>query len=271
MSFDRTRVRQEDPIHALMPFLMDRRCDSTIMTTLNIPLEPIRSYLIRRRAEGRPLSHMALILAAMVRTFGKYPHLNRFIYDRKFYEHTDFAVSIMVLRKGADATMSKVYFDFDDDVFTVHRKLEEYVAANRKEGQANSTDRWTRALVSASGLACVVSGIVKFLDRKGLIPKGMIDASPFHASLVVSNLGSIHTPRIYHHLFEFGTASVFMAIGVEQYAPMKSKGGAVEMTRCIPLSFTIDERICSGVYFAKGFESLRTYLKNPELLEGGTS
>ena len=265
MSFDRRRVRQDDPIHALMPYLMDRRCDSTILVTLNIALDPIRAYLKRKRLENKALSHMALILAATLRTVREYPQLNRFIYNRKFYEHTDFGVSIMVLRKGADAGMSKVFFDFDDDVFTVHRKLEEYIVANRGD-VTNSTDSWTRMLVSTPGLAGLVSGIVKFLDRKGLAPKAIIDASPFHASMVLSNLGSIHTPRIYHHLFEFGTSSIFLAIGVEQYVPTKTREG-VEMLRCIPLSFTIDERICSGAYFAKGFERLRSYLKNPELLE----
>ena len=267
MGSDRRRVRQSDPIHALMPYLMDRRCDSTIMSTLHIPLDPIRSYLRRKRREGQAISHMALILAAIVRVIREFPEFNRFIYNRKYWEHNDFSVSIMVMRDGADATMSKVYFDFDDDIFTVHQKIEEYINANRSPVEINATDKWTRALISIPGLAAFVCGLIKRLDKYGLMPKVMVDASPFHASMAVSNLVSIHTPRGYHHLYEFGTISTFLVIGLEQYAPIKTRGG-LEMLRCIPLSFTIDERICSGVYFARGFERLCQYLEKPEQLEG---
>ena len=249
-----------------MPYLMDRRCDSTIMSTVNMPLDPIRSYLRHKRREGRAVSHMALILTAIVRTVRDFPDLNRFIYNRKYYQHTDFSVAIMVLRDGAEPTMSKIYFDANDDIFTVHRKIEGYINTNRTGEVTNSADAWSRFLVSIPGVAGLVCGIIKKLDKHGLMPRAMIEASPFHATMAISNLVSIHTPRAYHHLYEFGTMSIFMTIGLEQYLPVKTRHG-IEMTRCLPLSFTIDERICSGVYFALGFERLCHYLGKPEILE----
>ena len=35
----------------------------------------------------------------------------------------------------------------------------------------------------------------------------------------------------------------------------------------MPLGVTMDERICSGSYFAVAFRKMKYYLKNPELLE----
>jgi hypothetical protein len=197
----------------------------------------------------------------------EYPYFNRFIINRKFYEHTDFSVSVMVTRAGAEPTMSKVYFDFNDDVFTVHRKIEEYISANKVGPETNDADKVTRTLMSIPGLAAFASGLTKLLDKHGLAPRALIDASPFHASMAVSNLVSIQAPRVFHHLFEFGTISTFLTIGLEEFVPVKNRND-VEMVRCIPLSFNFDERICSGVYFAKAMEKLSSLLEKPELLEG---
>ena len=48
----------------------------------------------------------------------------------------------------------------------------------------------------------------------------------------------------------------------------KRKGEEVVFERCMPLGVVMDERICSGNYFATAFRKLKKYLANPELLEG---
>ena len=90
--------------------------------------------------------------------------------------------------------------------------------------------------------------------------------SPFHNSLCISNLASIRTNHIYHHCYEFGTTSVFITMGNLREVPRRS-GGEVVFERCIPLGVVMDERICSGSYFALAFRKIRKYLRNPELLE----
>ncbi|MBQ1989400.1 MAG: 2-oxoglutarate dehydrogenase, partial [Clostridia bacterium] len=47
----------------------------------------------------------------------------------------------------------------------------------------------------------------------------------------------------------------------------KKKGAEIIFERCIPLGVVMDERICSGSYFAHAFRKMKKYLKNPELLE----
>ncbi|MBR4427050.1 MAG: hypothetical protein IKS77_05055, partial [Spirochaetales bacterium] len=48
--------------------------------------------------------------------------------------------------------------------------------------------------------------------------------------------------------------------------PVKTKDGVVFKT-CIPLGVVMDERICSGHYFADAFKCMKGYLENPSLLE----
>ena len=47
----------------------------------------------------------------------------------------------------------------------------------------------------------------------------------------------------------------------------KRQGGEIIFERSIPLGIVMDERICSGSYFAMAFRKMKKYLKNPELLE----
>lgn len=44
-----------------------------------------------------------------------------------------------------------------------------------------------------------------FLDKINLLPKSIIDNSPFHSSIFVTNVGSIGLDTIYHHIYNFGT------------------------------------------------------------------
>ncbi len=55
-------------------------------------------------------------------------------------------------------------------------------------------------------------GLVKLMDRCGLLPRKIIDLSPFHTSLFITNLASINTEAIFHHCYEFGTTSVFVCM-----------------------------------------------------------
>jgi len=104
------------------------------------------------------------------------------------------------------------------------------------------------------------------LDRHGLLPKAIIDASPFHTSLVISNLASIRTNHIFHHVYEFGTTGILITMGNSREIP-KRVGGEIIHEKCMPLGIVMDERICSGSYFALAFRRMKKYLSNPSLLE----
>jgi hypothetical protein len=194
--------------------------------------------------------------------------MNRFVVGGKLYEHPEFSIAMMAMHAEDDeATMAKVAFSFDDDIFAVHQRIEQYIAESRAGSDISESDKITKRLLAIPGFGIFGAGILRFLDRHGLLPKSITDVSPFHSTMAVSNLASINTPNVFHHLFEVGTTSIFLTIGTEQYLPMRNRNEIV-MTRNIPLSFTFDERICSGTYFAACFARFSFYLSKPELLEG---
>jgi len=269
MRADGRRVKDIDPMNLIEPYIMDKRYDAMNMITLDIPIEPMQEYIKRRRREGRPVSHMALVLAAYLRAAWEFPRLNRFIVNKRIYERNEFCVAMVVLKPGDDdnATMSKIYFDMTDDIDTVQKKVENFVSENKVEESANSMDDLMYTLVRIPGLLNISIKLFKFMDKRGWLPKSLIDASPFHASMSLTNLASIRTNHIYHHVYEFGTTSVFVAMGNLRDTPFREKDEVV-FKRCLPLGVVMDERICSGSYFARAFSRFRKYLDDPTLLEG---
>ena len=265
---DGKRVRKADPMYTVVPYIMDKRNDAMNMITVDVPVEPIQDYINAKRKDGIRLNHMSVIMAAYLRTVYEFPLLNNFIVNKKIYKHNEFKVAMVVLKNLAtqEETMSKVKFELDDDIFEVNRKMTEYVEENRKTTTVNNTDKMIKFLVSLPGLLLVGVGLFKLLDRYGLLPKFITDLSPFHAAVTLTNLASIRTNHIYHHIYNFGTTSVFIAMGKNREVA-KRKNGEIVFEKCMPLGVVMDERICSGIYFAAAFRKFSNYLENPALLE----
>ncbi|MBR3486501.1 MAG: 2-oxo acid dehydrogenase subunit E2 [Clostridia bacterium] len=246
---------------------MAKRSDACNSIELNIPLEPMQNYLRDVRARGHNISHLALIIAAFLRTTAEYPFLNRFVVNKTIYARNEFAVGMVVLKPGQlDGTMNKMYFELEDDIFEVQKKVDAYVDENRGAGETNSTDKLISTLLKIPGLCRFGVCMFKLLDKWGLLPRSIIEASPFHTSFVISNLASIRTNHIFHHIYDFGTTSMILTMGNSREVP-KRVGGEIKFEKCMPFGLVMDERICSGSYYALAFRRLSEYLRDPKLLE----
>ncbi len=268
MRADGKRLRHTDPMYRVAAHIMDKRVDSMNMTTIDIPYEPMQEYINKKRKDGVRISHLALVIAAYIRTMAEYPQLNRFIVNKKVYTRNEIAIGMVVLKSGEDSngTMSKMYFDKTNTIFEVNNIINKYVEENRVNPENNGTEKIIKFLLSVPGLLRVGVNVLKWMDKHGLLPKFIIDMSPFHMSMGITNLASIRTNHIYHHCYEFGTTSIFLAMGNLREVP-KRKGDEITFVRSMPIGVVMDERVCSGSYFALAFKTLKKYLANPELLE----
>ncbi len=268
MRADGTRIKNADPMYTVAAYIMNKRVDSMNMITIDIPIEPIKEYLNKKRKQGVNISHMAVVMSAFIRTMRDYPELNRFVVNRKIYQRNEIAVGMVVLQPGENGhgTMSKMYFDENNTIYEVNDIINKYVEENRQTPKSNGTEKMIKFLLSMPGILPVGVALFKWLDNHGLLPKAIIDMSPFHMSFGITNLASIRTNHIYHHCYEFGTTSIFLAMGNLREVPHR-KGDEIVFEKCMPIGVTMDERIASGSYFATAFRKMRTYLRNPELLE----
>jgi hypothetical protein len=80
-------------------------------------------------------------------------------------------------------------------------------------------------------------------------------------------MGSINFPPIYHHIYNFGTCSGFIAYGPKYSERVLAKDGSVVERKYIDFKIVGDERICDGFGMASAWKELLRYIKHPELLE----
>jgi len=265
---DGKRLKHADPMYTVAAHVMSDRVDSMNMITIDIPLAPIQAYINNKRKDGVVISHMAVILAAFSQTVAEYPELNRFVVNSNIYARNEIAIGMVVLKNGSsgNGTMSKMYLKPDLNVFEVEEVIDKYIEENRNTPENNGTEKIIKVLLGIPGLLRIGVKAIKFMDKHSILPKAIIDMSPFHNTMVISNLASIRTNHIYHHVYDFGTTSIMMTMGNSREVA-KRRGEEIYFEKSMPIGVVMDERICSGSHFAVAFRKMKHLLKNPELLE----
>lgn len=269
MRKDGKRYKNEGLMYNIVPHIMPERNDALNSITVRLPYDSMHEYLIKKRKEGNAMSYMSLIIAGYVRLIAEFPFLNRFIVNRRFYSRNEISVAMVVLREDQRGeTMDKIKFEATDTIYDVNRKIMEFVEKNRAvEEETNGTDKIMKFLNKLSWLMRPAVSLLVWMDKHNILPKAVIEMSPFHESLVVSNLASIRTNHINHHIYNFGTVGAIITIGNTEEIPHYAKDGSIYLEKMIPLGVTMDERIGTGLQFAQAFKRLEKYMRNPELLE----
>ena len=132
---------------------MVERSDSMNMIELTVQQDPIRKYIRRKKDEGYTFSHLAVVLAAYIRTIADYPFLNRFVVNKTLYARKEVAIGMVVLKPGeTEGTMNKMFFKPEMTIFEIQKVLDDYINTNRGAGKTNSTDRLMAFMLSIPGL-----------------------------------------------------------------------------------------------------------------------
>lgn len=267
---DGKAIKNINPFFKVIPNVMMKRSDSQVFFKQNISLKGMDEYINKKSSEGIKVSYMEIFFAAIVRTIYERPSLNRFAINGVLYQRNKISISIAIkknLNDDGQETTVKLEFDGTENIFEVKEKLNSLIKNNKKMETENNTDSFAKLLNKMSyGSVRRIVKFLKFLDKHGILPKKIIDLSPFHTSTFVTNVGSIGIDSIYHHLYDFGTTSMFFSIGKKKKSYIYNED-EIEQDKCITVAFVGDERICDGYYYASSFKTLNKYLKKPELLE----
>ena len=268
MRQDGTRVKNLTPIMQALPYIMPRRFDAQNWASDYVDEEIMKQYIRQKRREGHSVTHMSVLAAAYYKAALEHPKVNYFVMNRKIYKRNHFCFSFVILKTRADGTPDettlKIFLEPEDTVFTISRKIKEHIDQNLQAAHNNRTDRFANFAFRVPGLARLVFGLAYHLDLHGLLPRKLIDLSPFHTSLFITNLASINTSYIFHHCYEFGTTSVFICMGKPVLDPLAGPGSR---KKPMPLGVVMDERVATGIEYSRFFAAFSRYLKNPEVLE----
>lgn len=273
---DATLIRDADPLHAFMPYLLLGRTDNEALLNDELDLSAVTEYL-EKKNEGSPdfkYTIFHVVLAALAKTIYLRPAMNRFMQGHRLYQRNDISFSFVVKRAFSDhaeeaLVIMKVREDSDlSPIEQVYTKVKREVQGIRKENSEGGTIKVINLLNRIPRpFLRVVAKILFWLEYHGWVPSALQKIDPYHATCFVSNLGSIKMTASYHHLIDWGTNSFFVIIGEKQWKPLFSRDGNYEMREMLPLGFTIDERIADGFYFANSVKILRYIFAHPEILD----
>ena len=265
-------IKNLEPMDQIMPYILKKRYDSMNMYEDTIACEPWDEYIKEKAEQGIKITYMDIFIAGIVRLMALRPHLNRFVMNGKIYARPKIWVSFVVhptLADGSVGTTIKLCFEGTETLPEIAEKINDAI---RKETtlrtEENGIDKLLRFLMKAipGPFIKIVINTLMWMDKHNIMPKMIVELSPFHTSFFVTNLKSLGINHVFHHTYEFGTTGLFFAMGKEKYIPV-AKGNEIINEKHMGFSLVSDERFCDGLYFALSLRSFRKYMKNPAMLD----
>ena len=267
---DGRRVKRLDPIVQITPYLMPMRCDAQVFLEHKADYEKMSRYIAQKSREGEKITFMQILVAAYVRAVSRNPEVNRFIFNKQYYSRNNCSVSYTVLKNPQDTNSNedtvRILFDLTDTIFDVRDRMNDAVEKSRSSETGGFVIKLASGLLAVPGLATLIVGLVRLLDRYGIAPAALIRELPLYSGLYVTNNGSIGLHHPLHHIYNFGDVSLFFGMGSILKEAVVEDGKA-RMRRVLPVGITADERVCSGAHYAAFFFDVIHLMDHPEELE----
>ena len=265
-------LRSLDPYTKFMPYIMPTRNDGCNQYEESFEVTQVDRRLRALRREGyKGIGMLHFIIASYVRCVSMLPGVNRFVVGRRIFARNNIEIGMTVKRSmSVDATETsiKVIFEPTDTIFDVYRKMNEKIDEIKSSDENTSTDDVAQTLCSLPrGILRLAVTVLRVMDYFGWIPQGLLDASPFHGSMIITDLGSLRLAPIYHHIYNFGTLPVFIAFGAKYHKYELNRKGELCDNKYIDLKCVMDERMCDGHYYSQFLQGMRYIFQHPEIIE----
>ena len=214
-------LRDLDSMHYIMPLIYPNRCDNEAFMHLRIDLTKAEEFLAKKNA-GNPAykyNLFQLVLTAVLKTIVLRPVMNRFIANGNMYQRNEITAAFTVKKIFADdggEALARIYAKEEDTLDTIHEEIYRQVSFCRSDKKDASTE--SMDFVQKLPGKHLIGAVVRWLDRHGWMPSSLIATDPYYCSAVLTNLGSLKIDAGYHHMTNWGTNSLFCAIGLMKLA-----------------------------------------------------
>lgn len=269
---DGRRVRDLDGMHAVMPHLMPKRADAEVYLSAKMDVTAALAYLEEKNA-GAGAARATLFhcfLMAVAKTVWMRPLLNRFVSGRRVYQRDEITLGFVVKRRFEDHSEESLMVTAAREDWTLSQVTELVTGKSGRvreqasfgvDGALNAVGRLPRWLTMF-----IVWGY-RTLDFFGRVPRALAAEDPNYATVFFSNLGSIQSPAVYHHLNNHGTNSIMVTIGTIHKEELLQADGSRVVRDVVDVGVTLDERIADGFYFGRSWKIVQRLLAHPELLD----
>ncbi len=267
---DGHRVRDLDPFERTMPYIMRGRNEAAVYFSEDLDIEEVLLFTrtLNEETGQRIYGLFHVILAALVQILVKKPKLNRFVSGKAIYQRRDLTLSFIVkkhLSEEARETNAKISFMPDDTIESVANRVNAVIEKARSE-ELTLDEKEMSLLSKIPGGLGLASTIFRLFNHFNVAPRFMLDADPLFASIYVANLASINLATPFHHLYEWGTTSIFFVIGRMERRKLFDEKGRETTRHFVNVKISLDERIADGLYFAHSIDLFRRIIANPTCL-----
>lgn len=261
---DATRVKVDDPFHMIVPYVMPKRTEAEVSMTETFDVTKLMKYIDEKNDgidKNQRLKLFHCICYAMGKTVYHRPLMNRFIAGRYFWQRKEISLSFVAKQVFSDGAEEKLMFmpiNPEMTIKDISKTIIGDVSKAREDGK-NDLDGTMRFVGSLPRFVLnILFWFIKIFEYFGIMPESLMRGDPNYSTVLLSNLGSIGAGAPYHHLSNYGTNSIVVTIGTVK---------AVNKKKLLDITFTLDERIADGFYFAKSLRYVRHCLENPKVLE----
>lgn len=268
---DGVRVKGLDGYHKILPYVMPKRTEAEVSMTEQFDVNELVKYMEERnKEEGVNIKFFHAMVTSIARTVYLRPRLNWFISGRFFYERPDITFSFVVKQQfedDADETLMFMKVKPDMNIDSISKLILGDVKKIREE-KTNDLDKLMEIVGSMPRpFLELFFATLRRLEYHGVMPKGLTAGDPNYSTVLLSNLGSIGSDSCYHHLSNYGTCSIMVTIG-KMHKEMKfMEDGSRQERDVVNCTFTLDERLADGFYYAKSLRIVKYLLDNPKAME----
>ena len=265
-------IRSLPAFSKFVPYIMPTRNDASNHYEESFEVSALDRELRRLRVQGyKGIGILHFIIAAYIRGVSMLPGINRFVVGRRIYARHGIEVVMTVKRELAvDATETtiKVKFEPTDTIFDVYRKFNAAVDEIKADEGNNNTEDVAEFLCRLPRFMLRFALMVlRVMDYFGWIPPALLDASPFHGSMIITDLGSLRIGPVFHHIYNFGTLPLFISFGAKRHAYEIDRHGQVVDHKYVDCKIVMDERTVDGHYYAQFLQAFRYMFQHPEVVE----
>ena len=254
-----------------IPYIMPQRNDRYIHYEEAFEVTQLDRMLRKLRVDGyKGIGILHFLIAAYIRGISRMPGINRFVVGRRIYARNNIEVVMTVKRAlsiDATETTIKVVFEPTDTVLDVYRKMNEKIDEIKSSEENNGTEDVADLIARLPRfLIRFALTVLRVMDYFGWIPQSLLNVSPFHGSMIITDLGSLRIGPIYHHIYNFGTLPAFIAFGAKRHAYELNRRGEIVDRKYVDCKFVLDEGIVDGHYWAQMLLAYRYMFEHPEIL-----
>ncbi len=266
------RVKKINGMEQILIDLKPRRCDSFVYSYKDIDVTNLVKYIDKLKKKNKDITFFHAFVFAMGRVIYNRNRLNRFVQNRHVFEHNDVVISFVAkvaFDEKSEEIMIMVPIKEDDTLETISKYIIDKIdnIRNRKVKKEGANDAIDFLGKLPNIFRVPLIGLLKFCDKKGILPKSLIQDNLYYSSMIVSNLGSLKSNAIHHNITNFGTCSSLITMGMIENREIIDNDGKKELKKICPWGMAFDERVADGFYLIKSIEMLQYLFDNPELLE----